>query len=98
GDRSQADLERGLWGAASARACAVWGVELGCPTAHARVRKDEIVARSSFMIAREVGDDAAHLLVAGECEEGRRASVRFRSNDEEVLLGLRELARARCAH
>ena len=46
------------------------------------------------MVAGDLGDDRAHLLVARRHQEGRRPSVGLRADDEEARLRMRELGRA----
>src|SRR5690606_25137899 len=47
------------------------------------------------VVACEARCDAAHLLIPGEGEERRSAAVTLRADDEQTVLRLRELSRAR---
>ena len=75
-------------GAASARGV----IEFSGPPAHAGLGEGELIACGCVLIPGEVGGHATHLLIAGECEEGRCATVGLRADDIEIRLGLGELA------
>src|SRR5690606_6268106 len=72
GDGSRADLQHRGGPAAPAAAL---GVESAGTAADSGGREDELIALGRLVVAGEVGDDAAHLLVSGQGQERGRAAV-----------------------
>ena len=66
--------------------------------AHAGLGQHQLDLARGLVVAGERGDDRAHLLVAGEHEEGRRPAIALHPGEVEAGLRLRELARAVRAH
>ena len=62
--------------------------------ANAGLRKHQLDLARGLMIAGDLGDDGANLLVAGHHQEGRRAAIGLRADDHEAGFGLRELGNA----
>src|SRR6185436_1356568 len=58
------------------------------------LRQDQLDARRAGRVGNESAGDRADLFVAGEHEERRRSAVALHPGDVEILLRMRELARA----
>ena len=66
--------------------------------ANARLRQHQLDPLGRFLVAGDVGNDRAHLLIAGHHQERRRAAVGLHAGEVEAGLGLRQLARAMRTH
>ena len=66
--------------------------------ANAGLGKHQANVARRFMIAGDVGNDRAHLLVAGRHQKRRRASIGFRADDDEAWFGMGEFGDAMRRH
>ena len=65
--------------------------------ADSRLRQHQLDTARAFHIAREIGRNRSHLLIAGRKQESRRPAIGFHADDEEAGLRLRKLEMPRAA-